>query len=190
VKRAQVNTQALRDSYAKAGLILDPIDYYRDGIKYAFIPGRDLQNVLIDLLSAGDSDGFTRTYTDYLERIARAHDEGYFVASSGFQQVFGSASLGSDLRCAGASCIDINPDNIIVGEDGNYHVIDCEWVFAFPIPAKYIIWRAIYFFFSRLEDVPDAGKLADEAYGWMGIDDEMKDTFRKMERSFQKYMGL
>ena len=59
-----------------------------------------------------------------------------------FAQVFGTSQIRPELPCIAPANIDLILDNIFE-KDGKYRVIDCEWIFDFPVPVAFIIWRAI-----------------------------------------------
>ena len=59
-----------------------------------------------------------------------------------FAQVFGTSQIYPELPCIAPANIDLILDNIFE-KDGKYRVIDCEWIFDFPVPVAFIIWRAI-----------------------------------------------
>lgn len=58
-----------------------------------------------------------------------------------FQQVFGTDVSGEDV-CIEPANVDLILDNVFLTDDG-YTVIDYEWMFDFPIPVKFIIWRGL-----------------------------------------------
>lgn len=183
-------TPALRERYASVGIVFDRIDYGVNGLRYSFIEGEDLQSVLFKLTQEGNIAEFESRLKSYLQRICDSHDDGYFAPSREFYSVFGNASIPPRMHCAVVSNIDVNVDNIIVSPDGSYHLIDCEWVFDFPIPTTYILWRIIYFFFSRFVLDETLTSIRDALYAEYGIDDALWKTYRQMETSFQRYMGL
>lgn len=65
-----------------------------------------------------------------------------------FRQVFGSDDIWEDTACIAPVNIDLILDNIFE-EEGRFCVIDCEWVFDFPIPVSFVIWRAVNELYSR-----------------------------------------
>lgn len=190
IHTAKVYTPVLREMYQRAGIVFDHIDYSTNGMRYTFIEGTDLQSVLVDMVNKGNLEEFEQVLGTYIESIVASHDDGYFAPSVEFSNVFGNAVIRAHERCVSISNIDLNVDNIIVSSDGTYHIIDCEWIFDFPIPVSYIVWRIIYFFFSRFSFDDNMNKLQNQFYKRFNIDEEQWETYRKMESSFQRYMGL
>ena len=102
-----------------------------------------------------------------------------------FAQVFGTAQIPQDLLCIAPANIDLILDNIFE-KDGEYCVIDCEWVFDFPVPVSFILWRSInelYSSFPQLEmDYPILDFLRD-----YHITEEMSETFRRWGTYFAEH---
>lgn len=48
--------------------------------------------------------------------------------------------------------LDLNFDNVLLNEE-NFYFIDFEWVFDFPIPKNYIVFRAIFYLSSKLQSL-------------------------------------
>ena len=44
--------------------------------------------------------------------------------------------------------IDLIFSNILLTEDGKRHVLDYEWTFEFPVPAGFLAYRAIHYYFE------------------------------------------
>ncbi len=60
-----------------------------------------------------------------------------------FQCVFGTEQYQESCECICPANIDMILSNVYWMEE-NYVVIDPEWVFDFPIPVEFIIWRALH----------------------------------------------
>lgn len=102
-----------------------------------------------------------------------------------FTKVFGTAKMPEDLLCIAPANIDLILDNIFE-KDGDYCVIDCEWIFDFPVPVSFILWRCInelYSSYPQLEqEYPVASLLKDYS-----ITREMADTFHKWGTYFAEH---
>lgn len=105
-----------------------------------------------------------------------------------FEQVFGAGRMMPGLACISPANIDLILDNIFE-KDGKYYVIDCEWVFDFPVPEKFILWRTINELYSTcpsLEELYPAGEFFSE----YGITAEMSALFWKWGTYFaEHYVG-
>lgn len=105
-----------------------------------------------------------------------------------FQEVFGERELLADVPCADPANIDLILDNLFE-KDGVFRVIDCEWIFDFPVPVPFILWRAINELYSSqqaLESLCQKERLFEE----FGIDKEMAEVFRDWGTHFaERYVG-
>jgi len=103
-----------------------------------------------------------------------------------FQKVFGEANeLIGDLAVK-VSNIDLNPDNIIFSKDGNYKVIDYEWVFDFPVPFDFIIYYSLLIY-ARSHNKTH---VINKVYEIAGIKMSMIPIYEKMISSFYNYISF
>ena len=99
---------------------------------------------------------------------------------SAFTDVFGDIKAGECL-CLQPAPIDLSWSNIMV-QDEKWTVFDTEWVFDFPVPARYVLWRTLFLYGESVgENVSD---LIREM-----ISEEEVALFRKMELGFQRYFA-
>lgn len=93
-----------------------------------------------------------------------------------FRRVFGPAELEADVSCIAPANIDLILDNIFEA-DGVCQVIDCEWIFEFPVPVPFLIWRAVNELYSSQQALcrlcPKSAFLEE-----FGISEEMARVFR------------
>ena len=79
----------------------------------------------------------------------------------------GWASLGAVLadESYSASNIDALFENMLVTADGTY-AIDYEWVFLFPVPAGFVKYRTLVYFYRRYKSLlgGQAGNLSDSSW--------------------------
>ena len=72
--------------------------------------------------------------------------------NSRYNKVFGK-SFNKTLDCTELGIIDLNLDNIIVGDDGVWHLYDYEWTFDFPVPKQLMRLRFLWYFIYRHREV-------------------------------------
>lgn len=105
-----------------------------------------------------------------------------------FQQVFGDWAIDAEADCIAPANIDLILDNIFE-QDGRYQVIDCEWIFSFPVPERFLLWRAINELYSvepELESLYARHDFLEE----YGISEQMADTFWNWATYFtEHYVG-
>lgn len=105
-----------------------------------------------------------------------------------FQHVFGAGKVMEDMECIAPANIDLILDNIFE-KDGKYYVIDCEWVFEFPVPIAFILWRTVnelYSNYPAFERTYPKGEFLKE----YAVTEEMSELFRKWATYFaERYVG-
>lgn len=156
-----------------------------DTAEFEYLEGKTLSFMISDYLSSGEYDRITAEYDKIFNLLSENADN--FVPSREFHEAFGVGHVKLlTLQSPTVSNIDMIPQNIIVTNDGNYHVIDYEWTLPFRIPLLYIIWRGIMYQFQAVKD--DKVLFADFLYERYGIDQGLRKVFFRMETQFEKYV--
>jgi len=63
-----------------------------------------------------------------------------------WEKIFGKSFRYTDNRNIKSWLLDLIFSNIIISPTWTTIIIDYEWVFDFPIPKKYVVWRALYYY--------------------------------------------
>ena len=85
--------------------------------------------------------------------------------------------------------IDMSFDNIIKDQtDSKYKIIDYEWVFSFPIPVKFVIYRAVSAFYTRNGSAMKDIMTINEIYDCFDITEEEIVIFENMNEAFNQYV--
>lgn len=105
-----------------------------------------------------------------------------------FIAVFGEGNTGKPELCISDANIDLICDNVFHTEDG-YRIIDCEWIFDFEIPVKFIIWRTINELYSKFSQLSELESIEDLLKRFE-IEVPDIEVFRKWNYSFtREYVG-
>ncbi len=107
-----------------------------------------------------------------------------FIPDDAFKAVFGDVPEMMD-RIVPVSNVDGLFENLMMA-NGTFYGIDYEWVFDFPIPAKFLHFRNLLYFYRRYENILTCGQ--ETIFEHYGIDAERQEIFMKMEESFQSYV--
>ncbi len=92
-----------------------------------------------------------------------------------FQRWFGDTKASREqMMCVCPANVDLMADNVFADGDGLI-VTDCEWVTDFPVPADFLLWRAL----------DRAGAGTTENFREFGIREEDLPTFRAWSRYFE-----
>lgn len=116
-----------------------------------------------------------------------------FAPGAKFREVFGNAPELEELaehpewtgRIEPVSNVDGLFENLMV-VDGHVFGIDYEWVFDFPIPAKFLHFRNLLYFYRRYESALKCKQ--EELFEHFGICTQLQKIFMGMEEAFQNYV--
>lgn len=178
------NYNKLRTQYNT--LNLAGIELKGNRLLFEYIEGASLDIILFNYIKNNDIDAFHSTvqsYIGYLKSLGTVTHVSNI--NTEFEVVFGIQPEFSDTEYLEIANIDLTFENLIV-HDRFFIGIDYEWVFDFPIPLDYIIFRSMNMFYW---------KFGDYLHHFMPIEDMYKkysikyaDVYSEMEKGFQKYV--
>lgn len=178
--------EAFEKKYQNSKLKINHCNRVEDGMKFPFVEGMGLDNVLDKFIEKEDMSSFINTINDYIKEITLVCEKKIFTVTDEFKEVFGDVMLPNDLFCSDITNIDLIFSNIIVQND-KWNAIDYEWTFDFPIPLNYVIYRAL-FFYSVQTDLRKQFHNSD-FYSSFGITEEEISVYEVMEENLQKYVS-
>lgn len=160
--------------------------------EYPFLTGESLGKVAAQAAQRKDAAGIRELFHVLQDLILCAGRE-QDACGGEFEKVFGSAGDGRKWDMVCPANIDLILDNIFLEEDAEgtcrAQIIDGEWVFGFPVPAGFILWRAVNELYSSqdsLESVLPQESLLSE----FGIGVSERQIFWKWATHFEKeYVG-
>lgn len=129
-----------------------------------------------------------------VEAIGRAMDRvfdipegqlGDFQVTPEFTEVFGAVPEIHD-QAYKVSNIDELFENLM-DVDGQIYCLDYEWVFDFPVPAGFVRYRNLAYFYYKYSSLMSYHSL-EEFLGEFGVGRELADVYGAMERAFQAYV--
>ena len=128
---------------------------------FEYLEGITLEELLDECLERDDMGKFQTLFNEYLERISYREE----TAITDYDLIF---------------------SNILIAEDGQWHIIDYEWTFEKAVEAKEIAFRAIYCYLLENEK---RNKLnLDYILERLGVTEVEAESFRRQEMKFQKYV--
>lgn len=159
-------------------------------VRFPYLTGKTIGDVLGEEIKMGEVP-----YKALKEAMALVFPEDFgegkdgvirenFVPDGAFCSVFGEIPPMED-RVVSVSNVDGLFENLMVS-DGVVYGIDYEWVFDFPIPAKFLHFRNLLYFYRRYERILTAGQ--EEIFEAFGIGKEEQQVFFSMEEHFQSYV--
>lgn len=155
-------------------------------INFEFSHHKSLANLLLQALVRKDRNGFLEIVEEYV-KVIRKNKISKQPLSGEFQKIFGEY-CGEDMECLRPGCLDLNFDNMRYDDkNSSYYLLDYEWTFDFPIPYKYVIFRALndFYYKNRAYNPHEIVRL-DELLNHFNIQE--KEIFISFEYNFQKFV--
>lgn len=150
-----------------------------------FVNGDTLESCIEMAISDGDYEKVKSYIDEYKELLLHGSEQKIFIPDDEFKTVFGEIGLEDEQFICNITDIDLNFDNILISKQWN--VIDYEWTFDFPIPQKYVLYRAMVYWWRIANN--RSVMSWDEWMKYLGISSLEEKEFIKMEREFQKYVS-
>ncbi|OHB58276.1 MAG: hypothetical protein A2Y07_04050 [Planctomycetes bacterium GWF2_50_10] len=110
------------------------------GIRFDYLTGINLEDAISRDLLSNDFNSANQLFTDYIKRIISL--KVIRTAPLQFYKQFALNGPTITLDCLSLGVIDLIPRNIMI-VNGNWVVIDNEWLFNFPVPREYLIFRTL-----------------------------------------------
>lgn len=148
-----------------------------------YVSGKTLESILDGYLESKNHDAFAMLIKKYAQEMKKIAKE-KFVPCEEYYRVFGPSAVDA-VDCGAIMPCDIDmifPNINIVDE--RWIVLDYEWVFNFPVPVDFVLFRSIYYY------LPNREKLLEgiDLYELVGINNKIYDVYKKMEDEFQKHV--
>ena len=186
----QAHIDAFADKYAivkklyKDVCVID-VECKDGGACFPFVTGQTAGSAVeADLRNADD---VVKRIKHYLRKIDTFADGSFvdFAPCKEFEEVFGEIRYqGPAVRCAN---VDEILDNFLITDD-RLTLIDYEWVFDFPVPARYIQFRTVYYFYVKNHSILSQMVDEQEYMDRFGCPPEEVALWKQMEDAFQQYV--
>ena len=157
-----------------------------EGYISEFVDGVTLQQDFYKLRH--DLNGFTELAKRYIKDYFECPVEYMqpFVSTREFERVFGDVTF--ETLSMEVTNVDSIFSNLIRNSDGDVYLIDYEWVFDFPIPFEYPIWRAVSILYAQYSAYLNRKTNLVEFVHSFGLDSDKINCFRSMDNMFSYYV--
>lgn len=174
----------LKKSYSVIPYEANKCTKEEEGVCLEYVEGKTLEEYLDELILSGKKQEAEHALKEYLKNVEKICSGQEFIQTEAFEEVFGKVAFENKLLCTSVTNIDMVCGNLILTTVPV--VLDYEWTFDFPIPAKYVLYRIIHYYIDTNvnRSVLDDTKIYEE----FGITEKLKEQFLAMERSFQQYI--
>ncbi|MFA5324278.1 MAG: hypothetical protein WC373_16505 [Smithella sp.] len=159
-------------------------------IFFEYINGESFNSKLLQSVLKRDKEEFLnllRKYTQFINGLDSFKVD-HFKACDEFLGIFKQSVELRDVTCLRITNIDLVFDNIFLLGKNEYAIIDYEWVFRFPVPTEYIIYRSVMYF-SRYREYLQNFIDIDEIFDYLQIDKQKVEIFGQMENSFMEHVA-
>lgn len=136
-----------------------------------------------------DSIQFIQKVQDFIKKylIPAEKDMVEFKVTKEYEKIFGN-NYPQGAKSLKVTNIDCTFSNLRQSEDGEVYNFDYEWIFEFPIPYTYVIWRALSQLYTKYMIYLRGQISINDFYAQFGIDVENVQIFQKMEQQFSYYV--
>lgn len=155
-----------------------------DGLlKYPYINGDSLEVRLLRKLH--DVDGLIMEFKEILKTYFQISDVYilYFTITDEFIEFFGEQDIKTQEKALQVTNIDMLLQNLIVMPD-KVVCIDYEWIFDFPIPFEFVVYRCAEIFYRRYQMYLMHRYSMKEFLIKIGIKEENIGVYQRMNRHF------
>ena len=211
IARMCTNYERLKEQYADTGLepvfcryikgvergipIIGVAAKAKDIAAFDYVSGITLSDYLYELDNAGEYEKIEQLILEYCKKLYGAKDIVDFSETGAFAEVFGKREFAKEYKATNPCNYDMIFSNIVFDRDakesGTWTVLDYEWVFEFPVPIQFVIYRALFYHFKGFDSTGFDEYLSQKGmdiYTLCGIDIGERMLFEEMEHSFQVYI--
>ncbi len=158
-----------------------------DRVVFEYLKGKNLESFLVE---------FLEDYPELIKQIREALgvitdiDEQYlcgFKVTDSYKEVFGGPWCAEGEPASLWTNIDVLFDNIVIKDD-RYICLDCEWVFDFPIPLKFVKYRCLFYFYQKYEAYLKRWADLGAFLKCFDFTEDEKVLYMNTERNFQLYV--
>lgn len=172
----------------QSDVILAPCEKKEDMIWFPYIQGISLYDKLLRALETHRTSELEEVIKEYKDLQHRLYPQTVpLVLTDKFREIFGDVQHPEQFQAAENVNVDLTLDNVILSEEKTV-IIDYEWIFDFPIPIKFPIYRTVYALISKhFAQLSDLKKI-DDLYMDFDISENDRIVFEKMNQNFNTYV--
>lgn len=132
----------------------------------------------------------------FIDKLKEIIDKYYFVSEEELEpfgitgeyiEVFGNTAPES-AKSLKVTNVDMVLSNLLLARDGQLYAIDFEWVFDFPVPYRYVMWRAVKEIYRGYLAYLKPQMKEELFMQELSFSREEINIFGKMEKSFMEYV--
>lgn len=153
-------------------------------LEFDHITGRSMDEELKRMITLGRGEECVDAIVNFSNALRKTASRDFW-ATREFAEVFQVTEVPGNLKSMLYTDADLIFSNLIY--NAGWKIIDYEWVFEFPVPVDYVIFRAISYFISSL-DVAEPEEF-EGIFEKCGIDADLMGIFYEMEKALQRFIA-
>lgn len=155
---------------------------------FPFVRGKSLYDEVLKTVEKKDRDRLEKILAEYAGLIRETYrDQEPFGETPEFQNIFGEAPELAGLPAARKVDIDFTLDNLIRTDKG-VRLLDYEWIFDFPVPLKFPLFRGIYAVWVKHSQALKPVISKKEFFDLFDISREERKCFQRMNDRFMEFV--
>ncbi len=173
--------------FAETGLLL-PCTMRGESVVFPFVTGKSFYQLLLEAVSSHNKASFFQVLEDYKGLLQRLYPERKpFEKTEEYERVFGPSDAVQGMESVCKLNIDMTFDNLMLQNDA-VQILDYEWIFDFPVPVKYAVYRAVYALCVKTGAQLTGFVEEEELYQFMDLSKEERTVFFRMNEAFMRYV--
>lgn len=175
----------LQTEYTELSYLIPHENGLDNGIQYDYIAGMCAEEEAAKYVH--NIDQMIRKFKQFIKKYY-AYDENWleeFTITDEYRKVFGDVHVDSFEKSLKVTNLDLTLQNIILKEDRAY-CIDYEWIFDFPIPCEYVIYRSASSFYNKYNMYFLKELSKNDFLVKVGVKAKNISIYNKMEEKFQE----
>ena len=176
-------------------LLAGVVSKAKDSVRFDYVSGITLEDHLKELEGAEQYQRMEEVIREYCRKIETSGAISEFKRTAKFDEIFGRRDFKKKYAAMNPCDYDMIFSNIVLDENerekGVWTVLDYEWVWDFPVPVKFIIYRALFYHFRNREDegfIMYLSRKGMDVFSLCSIDIGERMLFAEMEHAFQMYI--
>ena len=156
-------------------------------LQYSFIEGKSLEDEVGQLVH--NTKKMIKKYREIIKRYFEYQREWEeeFVITDQYKTIFGEIGVSTSEKSLKVTNLDLALQNMIL-KDGIVYCFDYEWIFDFPIPYEYVIYRSVVSFYNKYHMYFLKKLSRIEMLSQIGVKAENIPVYDKMETKFREHI--
>ncbi|NIM46571.1 MAG: hypothetical protein GTN40_00205 [Candidatus Aenigmarchaeota archaeon] len=161
----------------------------KKGIRFDYLEGKSFDGLLFESILTGNKESIKKVFLDYKDLVSKIPLSNFF-ATKEFEKYFGKTGKTKE-ECICIGCIDLILENIFIGKNRDFMLIDYEWTFSSPVPFKYILFRSVTNAYCKYSSY-NIGKIlpVKEIFDMFNISPKEEKQFLRYEYKFQSFANI